>query len=132
MWLVADGRSSPFDGDLDDYRTLVLENRSGRSSSRATAASVRGGATGQDKRRENAKRREDSAPLRKKIKDAEAAIARLQKDIAGIDTKLADPKLYQRPIDAAFLAEERADAVRSLAVAEEKWLAASAEAEAAE
>ena len=124
LWLVADGTVNAFDGDLDDYRTLVLDEPL-RPSVRATPS--KGAApAGQDRRRASAKKREDSAPLRKKIKDAEAAIAKLQKEIADLDRKLADPKLYQRPVDAAFLAKERADAVRKLAAAEEKWLAASA------
>jgi ATP-binding cassette subfamily F protein 3 len=128
LWLVAEGTVSPFDGDLADYRTLVLDGRSGRSSGGGSRAP----ASGQDRRRASAKRREDSAPLRKKVKEAEASIARLQGDIAALDRKLADPKLYQRPMDAAFLAKERADLVRTLATAEDKWLAASAAAEAAE
>ena len=64
--------------------------------------------------------------MRKKLKDIEAAIAKLQKEIAEIDGKLADPRLYKRPDDAAFLAKDRADKVRALAAAEDKWLAASA------
>jgi ATP-binding cassette subfamily F protein 3 len=91
-----------------------------------------GANAGQEKRRESARRREDSAPLRKRVREAESAIARLQKDLAEIDRKLADPKLYQRPVDAAFLAKERSDMVRAIATAEEKWLAASAAVEAAE
>jgi ATP-binding cassette subfamily F protein 3 len=139
LWLVADGTVSNFDGDMTDYRNQVLDGRSGRNAGRATRAVVKGGnggnaATnaGQEKRRESARRREDSAPLRKRVKDAETAIAKLQKDLAEIDKKLADPKLYQRPVDAAFLAKERADMVRAIATAEEKWLAASAAVEAAE
>ena len=125
LWLVAEGTVTPFDGDLSDYRTLVLEGRAGRSS----GGGARVASSGQDRRRAAAKRREDSAPLRKKVKEAEAAIARLQSDIGALDKKLADPKLYQRPMDAAFLAKERADLVRTLAVAEDKWLAASSAAE---
>jgi ATP-binding cassette subfamily F protein 3 len=139
LWLVADGTVSNFDGDMTDYRNQVLDGRSGRNAGRATRAVVKGGNggnaganAGQEKRRESAKRREDSAPLRKRVKDAETAIAKLQKDLAEIDRKLADPKLYQRPVDAAFLAKERADMVRAIATAEEKWLAASAAVEAAE
>ena len=46
--------------------------------------------------------------------------------------KLGDSGLYARnPTEAAFLAKARAEAVRSLAKAEETWLAASAELEAA-
>ena len=128
LWLVADGTVRPFDGDLSDYRTLVLDGRMGRSS----GGSARGVSSNQDRRRASAKRREDSAPLRKKVKEAETAVAKLQAEIAALDKKLADPKLYQRPMDAAFLAKERADLVRSLAAAEDKWLTASAEAEAAD
>jgi len=128
LWLVADGTVRPFDGDLSDYRTLVLDGRMGRSS----GGSARGVSSNQDRRRASAKRREDSAPLRKKVKEAETAVAKLQAEIAALDKKLADPKLYQRPMDAAFLAKERADLARSLSAAEDKWLTASAEAEAAE
>jgi len=125
LWLVADGTVRPFDGDLSDYRTMVLEARRGRSPTRATQASI-AGSSGQERRRGAAKRREETAPLRKRVKDAEAKIAKLQKDVAALDQKLADPKLYNRPLDAAFLAKERADLVRAIAEAEDAWLAASA------
>jgi ATP-binding cassette subfamily F protein 3 len=135
LWLVADGTVSNFDGDMTDYRNQVLDGRSGRNAGRATRAVVKGNTganAGQEKRRESARRREDSAPLRKRVKDAESAIARLQKELAEIDRKLADPKLYNKPVDAAFLAKERSDMVRAIAAAEDKWLAASAAVEAAE
>jgi ATP-binding cassette subfamily F protein 3 len=124
LWLVANGTVEPFDGDLADYRSLVLDSRQGRNAGRATPAAIKG--TSQDRRREAARKREDSAPLRKKVKDAEAAIAKLQQALAEIDKKLADPKLYNRPVDAAFLAKERADTARAISAAEDKWLAASA------
>ena len=31
LWLVADGKVTPFDGDLDDYRRLVLSDRDDRT-----------------------------------------------------------------------------------------------------
>jgi ATP-binding cassette subfamily F protein 3 len=68
--------------------------------------------------------------LRKKVKDAESLIESVQKQIRELDAKLGDTSLYDRnPTEAAFLAKERAEAVRSLAKAEEKWLTASAELE---
>ena len=132
LWLVADGTVRSFDGDMADYRRMVLDNRSGRNTARATPATVKGAASGSDKRRQSARRREENAPLRKRVREAEAAVAKLQASLAEVDRKLADPKLYDRPVDAAFLARERADLVRSIATAEERWLAASAAAEAAE
>jgi len=125
LWLVADGTVRPFDGDLSDYRSMVLDSRQGRSPTRATQASIAGNG-GQERRRDAAKRREETAPLRKRVKEAETKVAKFQKDLAAIDEKLADPKLYNRPLDAAFLAKERADIVRAIAAAEDAWLDATA------
>ena len=129
LWLVADGTVKPFDGDMDDYRSLVLnQRRSARSggSNGSTVASL-----AQERRRDAARRREDTAPLRKRVKDIEATMAKLHAEIAGLDVRLADASLYRRPADAAALAKARADAVKALAAAEETWLAASTAAETA-
>ncbi len=128
LWLVADGTVSRFDGDIEDYRRLVMESR--------PAASGDGGdpgkAAGQERRREAAERRQQLAPLRKRIKDAEQRIEKEQKEIARLDGLLADPKLYSRdPMAAAFHGKARADAVRALAALEEAWLTMSADYEAA-
>jgi ATP-binding cassette subfamily F protein 3 len=132
LWLVADGTVRPFEGDLADYRTMVLDARAARGASAPNGARPSpSGQTSQDRRREAAKRREETAPLRKQVKDAEAAIARLQAEIAALDAKLADPKLYGRPAEAASLARERADKVARLQAAEERWLEAAAAVEAA-
>jgi ATP-binding cassette subfamily F protein 3 len=124
LWLVADGTVRPYDGDLDDYRQMVLDARGG--------AAVRSGGRSSDqaqaRRREAAERRAETAPLRKKIKATEALIEKLQKEIAAFDARLADPSLYAR--DAARIAAEsrgRAQAAKALADAEETWLALSAE-----
>ncbi len=71
--------------------------------------------------------------MRKKIKETESLMARLQKEIQRIDVLLADPALYTRdPAGASRHAKDKADAGRQLAEAEEEWLALSAEYEAAE
>jgi len=125
LWLVAGGTVQPYDGDLDDYRRDVLDGRNGGNGGAARKAPS--SATAQDRRRDAAGRRQQTAPLRKKIKDAETLIASLQKEIHRLDVKLGDSGLYSRnPTEAAFLAKGRAEAVRSLAKAEENWLAASA------
>jgi len=129
LWLVAEGTVKPFEGDIDDYRRTVLDARqrtSGDSdgSGEANAALQR--------RREAAKRREETAPLRRQIKDAEAAMERHRKEINGIDQKLADGAIYLRdPAEATRLAKARTDAAKAMATAEEAWLNLSAELEAA-
>jgi ATP-binding cassette subfamily F protein 3 len=129
LWLVADGTVRPFDGDLDDYRRLVLEARSGGASQ---PDGKREANLAQERRREAARKREETAPLRKRIRDTEAAIEKLRKDIGRIDGRLADGDLYLRDAsEAAKLAKARAEAAKAIAAAEEEWLALSAKLESA-
>jgi ATP-binding cassette subfamily F protein 3 len=116
LWLVADGTVRPYDGDLDDYRRLIL----GGQSEREKASSV---APAKDRRREAARKRDAVAPLRRAIKKAEAEIGRLHAEIGRIDAVLAAPGTYRG--DAAAIAEEaknRADALAELEATETRWL----------
>jgi ATP-binding cassette subfamily F protein 3 len=139
--IVADGQALPFDGDLDDYRRLVLAERVDKSTDRAlgdneSAEHVLGDnraprAGRAHLRRAAAEKRIELAPLRRRIAAAEAAVTRLTAEIARIDATLAEAGLFARdPEKAATLAKARADHVNALATAEEDWLAASAELEA--
>jgi ATP-binding cassette subfamily F protein 3 len=67
-------------------------------------------------------------PLKQKISEAEAEIARINGIIAKIDTALALPDLFTRdPKQAAQLSKARAGAASALQQAEEEWLAASSQ-----
>jgi len=71
---------------------------------------------------------EKRVPLKQKISDAEAEIARITGIIAKIDTALALPDLFKRdPKQAAQLSKARAGAESALQRAEEAWLAASSQ-----
>src|SRR3984957_774226 len=73
-------------------------------------------------------RSEKRIPLKQKISDAEAEIARINGIISKIDTALALPDLYKRdPKQAAQLTKARAGAANALQRAEEEWLAASSQ-----
>jgi ATP-binding cassette, subfamily F, member 3 len=133
LWLVAGGEVAPFDGDLDDYRRLVLGNgspgtpdgagRNGAAEPRTSRAELR---------RAAAERRNELAPLRRRIEEFDKAMVRFNKRIAEIDAALADPKLYDRdPARVATLGKERADAVSALAAAEDQWLTLSSDYESA-
>jgi len=122
LWLVADGRVTPFDGDLDDYVRLVLSERSGRSASEKSAPQ----ADRAQARRAAAEKRAETAPLRKRVQKAEGEIARLTTELDKLDAALADGTLFARDAaKAAALAKTRADTANALAAAEEEWLAAS-------
>jgi ATP-binding cassette, subfamily F, member 3 len=137
LLLVANGQVAPFDGDLDDYRKLVLSksaervlnnsNNNGLEGRKDTTPARAGRA---DIRRAAAEKRVELAPLRRRITAAEATVARLTAEIARIDTALAESRLFARdPAKAATLAKARADHANALAAAEEDWLAASSELE---
>ncbi|MBV9560901.1 MAG: ABC-F family ATP-binding cassette domain-containing protein [Bradyrhizobium sp.] len=123
LWVVADHAVKPFDGDLDDYQRAVLTSRSQRQAPREVDNN------GHDQpERKTVKR----APLKQKISQAEAEIERISGIIAKIDTALALPDIFSRdPKQAAQLTKARASAAVALQRAEEAWLEASAEEEAA-
>jgi ATP-binding cassette subfamily F protein 3 len=130
LWLVANGTVTPYDGDIDDYRRMVL----GRSEdSESAPAKTQRTASQKELRREAAERREALAPLRRKIKDCERLIEKLRAEIQSLDAQLAAPGLYERePERAAAIARERAERVHAFARAESNWLDLSEELEAAE
>ncbi len=122
LWLVRDGRVLPYDGDMDDYRAEVLTGRRpGRKGAREPIAALP--ATGQERRKVAADRRQTLAPLVKKIKEIEALVANLQKSIQRIDGELAAPALFERePDNATRLSRQRAEHERRLVALEEQWL----------
>ena len=122
LWVVADHAVTNFDGDLDDYRRLVLSSRSERGPSRET--NERNG-TPQPPTRIKAERKK---PPKQRIAEAEAEIERINGIIAKIDTALALPDIFTRdPKQAAQLTQARANAASALERAEEEWLEASAQ-----
>jgi len=133
LWLVAGGTVTPFDGDIDDYRRRVFAER-GTTDARARnsndGAEARLSRT--DQRRAAAEKRIELAPVRQRITEAERVVKRLSEEITRIDAVLAEPGLFARnPAKAASLSKARADATQALARAEDQWLEASTELEAA-
>lgn len=123
LWLVKDGAVQPFDGDLDDYKTLVTgqpaDRRDRREAEKASKA---------DRRREAAQRRAALEPLAKQIRTTEGLMDRLRKRIDLIEDELGDPALYEKDAaKATKLAKERSELVTQLSGQEERWLEMSAE-----
>ncbi|MBR2688114.1 MAG: ABC-F family ATP-binding cassette domain-containing protein [Aquamicrobium sp.] len=123
LWLVKDGAVNPYDGDLDDYKTLVTgvsaDRREKREADKASKA---------DRRREAAARRAALEPLAKEIRATEGLMDRLRKRIDLIEDELANPALYEKdPIKATRFAKERSELAAQLNAHEERWLTMSAE-----
>jgi ATP-binding cassette, subfamily F, member 3 len=125
LWVVADRAVTNFDGDLDDYRRLVLSSRGVRTSAREEPERTL-------RQRPDRTRSARQRPLKQKIAEAEAEIERISAIIAKIDSALALPDLFTRdPRQAAQLSQARANAASALQRAEDDWLEASSQVDAA-
>ncbi|WP_425665469.1 ABC-F family ATP-binding cassette domain-containing protein [Sinorhizobium fredii] len=127
LWLVRDGTVTSYDGDLDDYRSVIVGSPKAKDEKLRTNGSD-DGLSKANQRKANADKRASLAPLRKKINEIESLTGKLEKLIQALDAELADPTLYEKaPAKAAQRAKERSDAAAKLAEAEEQWLELSAE-----
>jgi ATP-binding cassette subfamily F protein 3 len=114
LWLVADGRVKPFDGDLDDYAKLTLTARKAGAKAQTNAAQAPAPPR-------------DLAKLKKNADAAERKIADIQGKIATLDRALAVPGLFEKdPDKASRYARERGQLALDLEKAETDWLEASA------
>jgi len=125
LWLVNNGTVSSFDGDMDEYRDLIVS--SGRKKDEKVQ-SADDPASKAEQRKLNADKRASFAPLKKKINEIESLTAKLEKQIQALDAELADPALYEKtPAKAAEKAKQRGETAAKLAAAEEQWLELSSE-----
>jgi ATP-binding cassette subfamily F protein 3 len=122
LWLVNEGKVRDFDGDMEDYKALLLgQAREARKEGGKEAPS----ANKKDERRAAADLRAQQAPLRKKVQEAEKLVEKLSAKKAKLEAELADPKLYSGPADAiTALKKSLAETDRDLATAEDAWLIA--------
>lgn len=129
LWLVDQGTVAPYDGDLDEYRKLVLKKRKPEAEQKPEPASSQQpqpALSKQERRQKAARERERLNELKKRVTSCEKQISAAEAKIAEIDTALGDPSLYERaPEDAQALARERGEWKKSLEGFEEDWLAAS-------
>ena len=139
LWQVAGQTVTPYGGDLDSYRSEILSGtRAGRVSAQISGkASGQGkgishttaGQAGQksdtlrERRKTAARRRQDSAPLRRQLRDVEQEINRLRGEIAALGAELSDTRAWRADRGkAASCARAQKKARAALAAAEEQWL----------
>ncbi|MGH7185154.1 MAG: ABC transporter ATP-binding protein, partial [Pseudomonadota bacterium] len=135
LWLVANGTCTSYDGDMDDYRQLLLgarrEQRGGKDRNRADVASADGepalhtAAGRKEQRRAAAEQRAAATEQRKAAQAAERHLAKLQTLQAQFEAKLADPRVYNGPTAKLLdLQLKFSDLKRAIAQAEDTWLEA--------
>ena len=130
LWLVADGRVAPFDGDLDDYRDWVLSRQRRSAADAPNAPSEAGGAMSdrRTQRRVEAKARQKLYAQKRPLADRLARIERemdaLAQEKHALEDSLASPDAYadaNRDVLKDMLAR-RGDVTWQLARLEAEWL----------
>ena len=132
--LVHGGQSREFDGDLVAYADWLRQARidmmkNGQKpaapvQSQVVAKPVASKGDKEAQRKEAARRREASRPIRKNIEKCEAQIGKLQPRLTEIEIQLGDSALYEvnRKDDLLKLMNEQTELKAQLAAAEEKML----------
>jgi ATP-binding cassette subfamily F protein 3 len=133
LWLVADGRVKAFDGDLEDYRRLML-GKSGSGNTKIPKDKRSKGKAPQADERQAGRphgndRRKELEALRKASREAEAALSRLTQDKASVERSLLDANLDGTR--RGQLMRRQAELATAVERAEEAWLEAAEAVEAA-
>ena len=121
FWMVEGGRVHPYDGDLEDYRALLLSRRKGGNGVNGVKAG--NGPNKKERRRAAADKRAGLASLKKKLSEAEAAVHRLEADKSKLQDALADSKLYKEgSAKLVDLRKRLSQVAKDLKGAEETWV----------
>ncbi len=133
LWLIDGGRCLPYDGDLDDYRELLAQKARVQIAGKATDKTGKAPAVSRrDERREAAEKRQLQAPLRKKIKELEAKLDKLNEQKEQIENMLEDPTLYMIGLNAAKVKNLQISLAQlngEIDATEQEWLELSEELE---
>ena len=131
LMLVHNGEVSEFDGDLDDYATLVLENRKATlSASKAKNDTVTPNTNKKEARQQAAQERQRIAqlkkPLQKQLSAIEKKLDPLNKELKELDEKLADSAFYEgNPDYVAQTLKRRGEVAQAVEELEMQWLEVS-------
>ena len=130
--LVANGRVTPFDGDLDDYARWLAGGAAAKlpaaaeppAAPAAPRAATVSRESAQQRRRDGAERRRELAALRSRLARCEKRLHELSTEARRLDESLAQPALYERNGAAELrdLTEQRARVARETGEIEGEWL----------
>ena len=129
LLLVADGRVSPWDGTLDDYRDWLL----GREDATPAAGPPSVRETAAARRRAEAKARARLKPLRDELRTVEDRLKDVQSKLDAVTGQLADTESYRRlsSVEVTDLIARHQRYRARVERLEEEWMAVSEKLDAA-
>ncbi len=93
--IVADGAAKPFDGDLDDYRNWLSEQKKSLSEVVNNSQTIDSSISKKEQRKQDAERRKQLKPLMNRLKKAEQAVEKYHAEQKDLELQLANPDIYQ-------------------------------------
>ena len=125
LWLVNEGKVIGYDGDLDSYKTMLLQRVTGSPAKNDSSENSK-----QNQRKKAAALREKQAPLRKQMAEKEMQMEKLTKAITKLDNSLATPGIFENhPEKATKFSKQRAEADKMMEQLEMEWIALGEELE---
>jgi ATP-binding cassette subfamily F protein 3 len=122
LLLVHGGQVSEFDGDIEGYpRWLQKQSKPASTTTTTTVASAK---PDKDRKRLEAERRQQLAPLRKEVTALEKQLDRLQRKNDELQTQLADETIYE-PENKDKLKDllwQQAELAKSTQLVEDEWM----------
>ncbi len=125
LLLVADGKVQTFDGDLEDYRQWLADQKKTddkNASDEVTTATV----SKKDQRKLEAERRQRHKPLFDALKKAETAVEKYHQEQRQLEQQLANPDIYAESAKSQLkiLMDRKVTVDKALAEAETAWMEA--------
>jgi ATP-binding cassette subfamily F protein 3 len=124
LLLVADGRVTALEGDLESYAASVT----GAAPARDGGGKGRKGEKKERNEAQGKKAGGKTAPLRQAAKEAEQRVAKLNAERQMLEKQLADPRMYgaAKAKDVGYINQRIKAIKRDTDAAEQEWLAAEA------
>ncbi len=121
--LVAEGKVMPFDGDLNDYRLWLSEQKK-RLVDTSLEKEGNGGTNRKQQRQQDADRRKRLRPLLNKLKKAEQAVEKYHLQQKQIEQQLANPDIYSasEKDNLKKILAKKVEVDNALELAEMEWM----------
>ena len=123
LLLVSGGKVQIFDGDLDDYRVWLTEQKKGEEKTVVDSTPT---VSKKDQRKLDAERRLKHKPLFDALKKAETAVEKYHNEQRQLEQQLADPDIYSesKKVELKLLMEQKIKIDKALDEAENAWMEA--------
>ena len=124
LLLVADGTVQPFDGDLDDYRNWLSEQKRALVEMTDEAQMTPSVVSRKELRKQEAERRKRLKPLLDRLKKSEQAVEKYHAEQKILEQQLADPDIYSetQKQNLKKLLAQKVEVDNALELAEMEWM----------